>query len=177
LWRVARDVVDQVPDARFVLLGRGNETDTRELVTEPIARLGLGGHVLLPGYQKGAAYDAALRALDAFLFLVPGSDGTCRAVCDAMAFGVPVVTTRAGMLPEIVAERRAGEQPGAAVADDALAAWLVRLLRDDELRAKWSDAALRRARLDMDPALAAERTAALYGALYGELLQRAGAPS
>lgn len=164
LWATARAVVDAMPDARFVLLGRGNETDVREQVTAPIARLGLQRHVVLPGYQQGPDYEAALRALDAFLFLVPGSDGTCRAVCDAMAFGLPVVCTRAGILPELVASRRAGETPGHACDDTpaALATALLAYLRDDALRARDGAAALRRATIDMDPARAARRTAALY---------------
>jgi glycosyltransferase involved in cell wall biosynthesis len=170
LWATARAVVDQLPDARFVLLGRGNAEDTRTLVTAPIARLGLQRHVVLPGYQKGPDYDAALRALDAFLFLVPGSDGTCRAVCDAMAFGKPVVCTRAGILPELVAAPRPGEPPGIACDDraDALAAALLRYLRDDARRAAAGAAALARARLDMDPDRAAAATAALYGELLAE---------
>lgn len=169
LWATARVVVDAVPDARFVLLGRGNEADTRTHVTQPIARLGLGGHVVLPGYQKGPDYDAALRSLDAFLFLVPGSDGTCRAVCDAMASGLPVVTTRRGILPELVAERRAGEVPGVACAEDpaALGAELVRLLQDRELRRRCGAAARRRAEIDMDPLRAAARTRELYARLCG----------
>lgn len=167
LWDTARAVVDRMPNVRFVLLGRGNDEDTRTLVTEPIARLGLQANVVLPGYQKGPAYEAALRALDAFLFLVPGSDGTCRAVCDAMAFGLPVVCTRRGILPELVAERRAGEVPGFAVDETApaLAAALLRLLGDAMLRAATGRAALRRAQLDMDPLRAAQRTAALYAEL------------
>jgi glycosyltransferase involved in cell wall biosynthesis len=176
LWATARAVVDGEPAARFVLLGRGNPEDTRELVTEPVARLGLQGHVVLPGYQKGPAYEAALRALDVFLFLVPGSDGTCRAVCDAMAFGLPVVCTRAGMLPELVLPRRAGEIPGVACDDrpEALAAELLRYLRDDAARAAAGAAALARARIDMDPQRAAERTAALYGELLAA--RRGGEP-
>ena len=54
---------------RFVLLGRGNERDTRELVTEPIARFGLENSVVLPGYLYEPDYSQALRALDLFLFL------------------------------------------------------------------------------------------------------------
>ncbi|MCB9876267.1 MAG: glycosyltransferase family 4 protein [Planctomycetes bacterium] len=167
LWAVARHVVDRVPEARFVLLGRGNEQDTRQLVTEPVAKLGLGGHVVLPGYQKADAYERALRALDAFLFLVPGSDGTCRAVCDAMAFGLPVVATRRGILPELCSSPRAGEVPGFAVDETpaALGDALVKLLRDDALRRGCGEAALRRARLDMDPLRAAERTRDLYARL------------
>lgn len=170
LWEVVAAVAQRAPKARFVLLGRGNDHDLRTLVREPVERAGIGAHVVLPGYQKGAAYEEALRSLDAFLFLVPGSDGTCRAVCDAMAFGKPVVATRRGILPELLAERRTGEAPGYAVAEsvEALAGALVDLLRDPKRRAEAGAAALRRARLDMDPLRAARRTEALYRALVQE---------
>ena len=177
LWSTARAVVDLVPEVRFVLLGRGNAEDTRSLVTEPIARLGLGNNVVQPGYQKGGDYDAALRSLDVFLFLVPGSDGTCRAVCDAMAFGLPVVATRRGILPELVSSPRPGEVPGIACAEDPhmLAAEIVRLLRDETLRRERGAAALRRACLDMDPVAAAVRTRELYGLVLADAAARRGA--
>jgi len=164
LWSVVAHVRKQVPTVRFVLLGRGNDEDTQQLVREPIAKLGIGDNVILPGYQKGPAYEEALRALDAFMFLVPGSDGTCRAVCDAMAFALPVVATTRGILPELLAERRRGEQPGFAVAEteEAMGDALVRLLTDDDFRAACGQAALRRTQLDMNPAAAAERTKDLY---------------
>ncbi len=167
LWSIARRVVDAMPQARFVLLGRGNAEDTAQLVTAPIARLGLVDHVVLPGYQREPDYSAALRSLDAFLFLVPGSDGTCRAVCEAMAFGLPVVATQRGILPELLAERRAGETPGVACVEDeeVMAAALLRLLGDDRLRRAWGHAALQRASLDMDPVRAALRTRDLYAQL------------
>lgn len=164
LWEIAARVVAACPDARFVLLGRGNQEDTERLVQAPIRQLGLGAHVVLPGYQREPDYSAALRSLDAFLFLVPGSDGTCRAVCEAMAFGLPVVATERGILPELLAPRRAGEVPGTACREDAatMAAALLALLGDDGLRAAQGRAAARRAELDMDPLRAAERTRALY---------------
>lgn len=170
LWEVVAKVARSQPKVRFVLLGRGNERDMRQLVHEPIQRAGIQEHVVLPGYQKGAAYEEALRALDVFFFLVPGSDGTCRAVCDAMAFGLPVVSTRRGILPELVAGRRGDAAPGYAVDEsaEALASALLRLLGDDELRARSGAAALRRTQLDMDPMLAAERTRALYEELLQE---------
>lgn len=164
LWDIARRCADQLPDVRFVLLGRGNEADVQNHVTDPIAARRLQQHVILPGYQKGPDYLAALRSLDAFLFLVPGSDGTCRAVCDAMACGLPVVATSRGILPELLAPRRAGELPGIACREDAetMANELLRLLRDEPLRRRRGDAALRRARLDMDPERAARALRAFY---------------
>lgn len=170
LWQTVRYVREQLPNVRFVLLGRGNDEDTEALVHKPIAELGIADNVVLPGYQKGPAYDEALRALDAFLFLVPGSDGTCRAVCDAMAFGKPVVSTQRGILPELLAERRRSEVPGFAVeeTDRALGGALLRLLSDSSLRADCGAAALRRTQLDMNSRVAAERTRELYCLLLAE---------
>jgi len=167
LWSVVDYVRERVPSVRFVLLGRGNEQDTKELVLAPIQAAGIAQNVVLPGYQQGTAYEAALRALDVFLFLVPGSDGTCRAVCDAMAFGLPVVSTTRGILPELLAERRRGEVPGFAVEEStpAIGDALVRLLRDQDCREACGNAALRRTQIDMNPDAAAQRTAALYAQL------------
>lgn len=166
LWAIAAQVTAAFPQARFVLLGRGNEKDTRQLVLEPVQKLGLRERVILPGYLREPEYSAALRSLDAFLFLVPGSDGTCRAVCEAMAFGLPIVATQRGILPDLLAERRAGEVPGTASEEAAttMADALLALLRDDALRLAQGAAALRRTQLEMDPERAAAATAALYSA-------------
>jgi len=172
LWDTAAHVCRALPDARFVLLGRGNAEDTQRLVHAPVAARALAPHVVLPGYLKEPDYSAALRSCDAFLFLVPGSDGTCRAVREAMAFGLPVVSTRRGMLPEIVAPPG---RPAAGVATDeradALGDALLRLLRDDAQRPQVAAAALQRALTDMDPARAAQELHRFYGRL---LAARAG---
>lgn len=167
LWDVARRVVDQCPEARFVLLGRGNEEDTRRLVVEPIARLGLRQHVLLPGYLYEPDYSLAIRSLDIFFFLVPGSDGTCRAVREAMAAGLPVVTSKRGILPELVGRRHEGEAqaPCGLMYDEVgelLAEGLVRLVRRPALRKTLGDASLARVQQTMDPARAARRVLEFY---------------
>jgi glycosyltransferase involved in cell wall biosynthesis len=173
LWDVARRVVDAEPACRFVLLGRGNAEDTRTLVEAPIERLGLTGHVMRPGYLQEPDYSLALRSLDLFLFLVPGSDGTCRAVREAMSFGVPVVATARGMLPHLLApvpELGIADAPGI-VADervDALAGAILALLRDERRRVACARAALAKARQAMDPERAARRLLSLYAGLAEE---------
>jgi glycosyltransferase involved in cell wall biosynthesis len=161
LWEVARRVADQMPEVCFVLLGRGDEADVERLVRAPIERLGLHDHVRLPGYLGEPHYARALQAFDVFLFLVPGSDGTCRAVREAMAIGLPIVATDAGMLPEIVS----GHGVAVRAESEALAGALLGLLRDPEARRQAGAAALARARTAMDPVAAAIRLGSFYAAL------------
>ncbi len=167
LWDVARRVADARPHVRFVLLGRGNARDVERLVTRPIERLRLGAHARLPGYLHDPDYTGALRSLDAFVFLVPGSDGTCRALREAMALGLPVVATPRGMLPDLLGEHRdlAGTGPaGLVVAEDprALADALIALIDDPDARRRLGAAALARVRGPMHPTAANERLLALY---------------
>jgi len=147
------------PRARLLVLGRGTH---REAVAEdPARRRGLTGRVVFAGYRS-ADYLETLRAIDVFTLLVPGSDGTCRAVLEAAACGIPAVVTRRGALPEIVAD---GET-GFVVDDeaDALAAAWERLFHGAERRAL-GEAAARRARTLFAPARLAEGVEALYRAV------------
>lgn len=88
------------PTVKLLILGRGSKM--QKVAVQPVKRMGLEGCVIFGGYQREEAYVAALACIDAKIFLVPGSDGTCRAVREAMAMGKPVVAARRGMLPEIV---------------------------------------------------------------------------
>jgi glycosyltransferase involved in cell wall biosynthesis len=130
------------PGLRFVVIGRG--THAEAVAQEPVRRLGLEGTVHLAGYLSGDQYVGALKALDAAVFLVPGSDGTCRAVREELAMGLPVIAARRGMLPELV---RHG-QTGLVVEDtpEGLAAALAELARDPLRRAAMSQAAREDAR-------------------------------
>ena len=95
----------RVPGLRVLVVGRG--TNMNEVAVEPARRLGLDGIVTFTGYL-GKDYLATIAAFDALLFLVPGSDGTCRALREAMAMGKPVIGARRGMIPELVDDGRTG---------------------------------------------------------------------
>jgi glycosyltransferase involved in cell wall biosynthesis len=159
LWEVVARVFAAQPRARFVLLGRGDRDDVERLCFEPVDRLGLGRRVLFPGYRYDDGYPPTLRTLDAFLFLVPGSDGTCRAVREAMACGLPVVSTDLGILPELV--RPAGSVAVPAHAE-VLADELLQLAVDPGLRAVRAQQARTFAREQMDPARHARQVLELY---------------
>lgn len=174
LWKVARRVVDRVPRARFVLLGRGNARDVAELVTGPIDALGLVDSVILPGYLTEPDYSLAIRTLDLFTFMVPGSDGTCRAVREALAAGLPVIASKRGILPQLLG-RRAGslaeDACGLLIEDDVelMAAAMVGLIQNPEARDHLRTAALNRVARLMDERDASRRLLEFYRRLIAEV--------
>jgi glycosyltransferase involved in cell wall biosynthesis len=147
------------PEARLLVVGRGTHLDA--VARRPAARLGIADRVIFAGYRERDYVDV-LRSIDLFTFLVPGSDGSCRALLEAGACGIPAVTTRRGALPEIVVDGETGllvdEQP------DALATAWRELLEDPERRARMGSAARRRAERHLHPARLAEEVDALYRA-------------
>ena len=91
---------------KLLIVGRG--TKMQSIAVEPVSRMGLTDCVRFAGYQTGSEYVDTLACMDVKLFLVPGTDGTCRAVREAMAMGKPIIAARRGMLPELVEHGRDG---------------------------------------------------------------------
>lgn len=94
----------RVPDLRVIVIGRG--THMSEVAVEPARKLGLA-NLTFTGHLGDAFLDT-VATFDALLFLVPGSDGTCRAIREAMAMGKAVIGARRGMIPEIVDDGKTG---------------------------------------------------------------------
>jgi glycosyltransferase involved in cell wall biosynthesis len=97
--------------------------------------------------------------MDVFTLLMPGFDGTARAVREAMAMGKPCVVTDIGMLPEIIEPEHTGLVTPLEV-EGLAAAWL-RLVDDADTRKRIGrqalEAAEKRFRLD-DMAAQLEQT-------------------
>jgi len=165
LLEAAARLVRAAPDARLLVIGRG--THIRETAHEPAARLGIADRVLFAGYRSHDYVDV-LRCIDVLTFLVPGSDGGCRAVLEAAACGIPAVVTARGALPELVPDGETGfvvgEQP------EALAEAWARLLDDADLRARLGAAARRRAERVFAPARLASQVEGLYREMRAEAL-------
>jgi glycosyltransferase involved in cell wall biosynthesis len=140
LLEAAERLVRREPGARLLIVGRGSRFE--ELAVAPAERLGIRERVIFAGYRS-EDYADVLRCIDVFTFLVPGSDGGCRALVEAAACGIPAVTTRRGALPEIVVDGETGLLV-AEEADALCGAWC-RLLADASLRSNLGEAARRRA--------------------------------
>jgi glycosyltransferase involved in cell wall biosynthesis len=153
LVRAARLVVDAAPEARFVLGGDGPERPALEgLRTE----LGLATHVHLPGTLESRDVVAGLDVA----VLTSSSEGMPNFVVEAMAAGVPVVSTRAGAAPELLDEGALGHL--AAVGDArAIADGVLAVIRaPDEARARAARGAAKLA--DLTPAKIARRYLELF---------------
>jgi len=127
--RAMARVRELVPGAHGLLVGDG---PLRHAVEREIAALGLGSTVHLAGYRTDA--DALLAAADV-VCLSSREEGMGSVLLDALAFGRPIAATRAGGIPEVIIDNECGlladvENPR------ALGDAIVRLLRDDELRAR-----------------------------------------
>jgi glycosyltransferase involved in cell wall biosynthesis len=153
LVRAARLVVDAVPEARFVLGGEGPERTALEALR---GSLGLAEHVALPGTLDG--HDV-ITGLDVAT-LTSSSEGMPNFVVEAMAAGVPVVSTRAGAAPELLDEGALGHLADVGDARAIAHGILEALRRPDEARARAARAAAKLA--DMTPARIAARYLALF---------------
>jgi glycosyltransferase involved in cell wall biosynthesis len=116
-----------MPAARLLIVGKG---EFRPQVEQRIGALGLTQAVIFTGYRESDLPEI-LAALDVFVLMAPGSEGSCRAVLEAMAAGKPVVAARVGALRDIVLDGETGLliEPHA---HTALAHAISRLLRAPE---------------------------------------------
>ena len=115
------------PDVRLVLAGDGVDRPALEAQAEA---LGFGGAVHFLGWRTDLP--EVLRCLDVFA-LTSWTEGLPLVVLEAMACGVPVVSTRVGDIPLIIEAGVTGDLvPAGDVA--ALSAALGRLVRDETVR-------------------------------------------
>jgi glycosyltransferase involved in cell wall biosynthesis len=123
--------------AHLAIVGDGPQADA---LAEEAAKPGLGGRVTFAGRQDDVV--PWLRAFDVFALPSTANEGVPQALMQAMASGLPVVTTPVGAIGELVAEGETGlivppEDP------QALAAALSRLLGDRDLADRLSAAGRR----------------------------------
>jgi glycosyltransferase involved in cell wall biosynthesis len=114
------------PDVKALIIGDGQD---RTMLERFCREKGLSDHVVFLGYQEKIA--DYYRVLD--LLVLPSlSEGLPNAVLEAMSFGVPVLATAVGGVPEVIQSGNGMMVPP----DDpgALAERMIELLRDDALR-------------------------------------------
>jgi glycosyltransferase involved in cell wall biosynthesis len=92
----APKILETFPNTKFVLVGEGK---TKKRITELISQLGLNSNFLLPGFVNDVRQ--ILSQLSIFV-LASNSEGFPVSILEAMSFGIPIVTSKVGGIPELV---------------------------------------------------------------------------
>lgn len=138
-----KKISEEFPNMKVLLVGRS--TQLEQSVIQPMKQLGVEKWVVVGGYQTDDYLDT-LACMDIFVFLMAGSDGTARALREAMAMGKPVIVANRGMLPELVEHGISG-----LVVNDSpeeLSQATLQLLHHPEMREALGKAAYQKAHQD-----------------------------
>ncbi len=99
---VLPELLRNFPDILYIIVGGASvEGDNEQLLRSMVAALGLEDHVLFAGTQPHDQLYRWLSAADVFC-LATSNEGWANVFLEAMACGLPVVTTRVGGNPEVV---------------------------------------------------------------------------
>lgn len=162
LQAVAR-LIPTHPELRLRVVGSGSGRQQYEALA---GALGLDGHVSFRGQLSGQELVDAYRAATA-LALPTRNDSFPLVLLEAMACGVPVVSTTVGGIPAIVDDTVTGFliQP-----DDvpALAEFLARVLDDDDLAARLGRAGRDKVASTLSCDLQVDRTEAVFAAVLAD---------
>jgi glycosyltransferase involved in cell wall biosynthesis len=157
LVRAVARLAEEFPRLRLVCAGTGASAPLRQLALQ----LEIGDRVRCPGWLEGERKQAELAGATAFA-LPSYAEGMPMALLEAMSWGLPVIATSVGGIPQVVTDGVDGLliAPGDI---EALSAALARLLRDAALRERLGKAARATvaARFSVDTAVA--RLCEIYG--------------
>jgi glycosyltransferase involved in cell wall biosynthesis len=172
LLRAFARVADEMPDARLVVVGDGEE---RENLSRLAHRLGLSRGVEFAGWL--APDDAARRVERAWAIAVPSfSEQFSLTAVEALMRGTAVVASAVGGMPELVREGETGFLVPAGDAR-ALAEKLLLLLRSRETAERMGASARRDALARFRLATCVDEFEKLYETIRGARAARAGASS
>lgn len=157
--------LERAPEAYFFVVGRG---ELKHWFRDEIRKPAYKGRVKYAGYRTGDL-PQAYAAMDAALFLGLGSEGTCRAVLEAMGCGRPVIGVAKGAVPEILNDGQTGLLAQDHDARD-LADKIVEMMRDREKMRTMGEEARRRAEERMHES----RRAEAFERIYRELVDSKG---
>lgn len=144
-----------------LLLGDGQE---RECLEREVRMLGLEGKCLFAGYVRNPA--PYYRSMD--MQVLPSfKEGMPNAALEGMAAGLPLIASRVGGVPEVVADGLTGILLPAGD-EEALARTIVELAADPERARRMGEAGRIRVRAEFSPSIRAGR----FLDLYRDLLRR-----
>lgn len=99
-------VLKENPNIYFTIIGKGEyKKELRKKIDSFSEEI--RNHIIMAGYRN-RDLTKSVAGLDISVFLGLGSEGSCRAILEAMASGKPVIAARLGVVPETIADRKSG---------------------------------------------------------------------
>jgi glycosyltransferase involved in cell wall biosynthesis len=158
LMEAAPDVLKRWPRARFLFVGDGPPWD-RRTADELLERHRLGPHVVLTGFRTDIP--ELLAAMTCLVFPSFKIEGTPQVLLQALAMAKPVIASRVGGIPRLIADRETGllVEPQNAESLSRAIQWVLDHLPEAQFMAqRGRDIAVRDFTLD----LAIDRTIMVY---------------
>lgn len=162
LIEAMRLIHGEVEDVRLICAGDGEV----EKVAEAVRRLGLDGSVSVVGWVDGSAKQCLLSESDVFV-LPSHNEGLPVAMLEAMAAGLPVISTRVGGIPDALEDGVEGILIEAGDVS-ALAEAITHLVGNASLRGRMGRAARQRASCEFAASSVVGRLEAIYEELIDE---------
>lgn len=149
LTRLWPRIKDRVPEARLLLVGRGSRGALHEYLDQPAVEIVDEVPDVLP----------YLRQLDVMLYAPSRGSGMKVKILEAMAYGIPVVSTSEGVEGLQAVD---GEHAGLCEDDEGLIERTVALLNDRDRAVRQSRAARKLVETDCDPTTALDALERVY---------------
>lgn len=170
--RAAAMVAQKHPAAKFVLVGDGRGDDTQSRLEQLAKTLGVEQNLIFPGYRSNL--QSVYAAFDIFM-LSSRREGLPNCILEAMAMGLPVVTTDVAGAKELVKDQETGYVLSQGDVQ-GLGAALLKLVDDSELRGRLRQAGRERIENEFSFASRLRRIEDLYDSLLAGTLNRAVKP-
>ena len=130
---VFRKIIDMIPDVRIGVVGNG---DMYEQTKSMAQNMGLDNNVVFYGFHP---YPLGILSKSKVMIMTSRFEGLPMSVLEAMALGVPIVSTPVDGLKDVICSGKEGFLDDD---DNKLASYICRLLNDEEYRRELANNAI-----------------------------------
>ncbi len=103
---IIKNTVEKVQDAKFLICGSGSNEDENNIKTQ-IRDKKIDSNTEFLGWVRGNTKEKCLN--ESSLFMLPSyQEGLPMSILDAMAYGLPIVSTNVGGIPQLVESGKSG---------------------------------------------------------------------
>lgn len=159
---IAKRIIEQNENIKFILAGSGETERLQNIIKEK----GISQYFSFPGWVRKEEKENLLKNAD--IFLLPSyTEAMPMSILEAMGFGLPIVTTNVGGIPQLVEEDKNGymTEPGNI---NGFVEAIVKLIGDDELIYHMGKAGLEKASESYSLEKHLEKVCTLYESVLGE---------